>query len=57
MRLLDVGSNGKPREVGWFLKDVHGAIHVEWVTDRILYVVEDGGGQGAFDVIEYTGKL
>jgi hypothetical protein len=57
VRLLDVGSNGKAREVGWFLKDVHGAIDVEWVTDRILYVIEDGGGLGAFDVIEYTGKL
>jgi hypothetical protein len=57
VRLLDIAANGKPREVGWFLKDVHGAIDIEWITDRILYVIEDGGGQGAFDVIEYTGKL
>lgn len=57
VRLLDVGSDGTPREVGWFLKDVHGAIDVEWVNDRILYVIEDGGGIGGFDVIEYTGPL
>ena len=57
VRLLDIGSDGKPREVGWFLKEVHGAIDVEWVTDRILYVIEDGAGVGGFDVIEYTGKL
>jgi hypothetical protein len=57
VRLLDVGNDGKPREVGWFLKDVHGAIDVEWITDRILYVVEDGAGVGGFDIIEYTGKL
>lgn len=57
VRLLDIGSDGNPREVAWFLKDVQGAIDVEWVTDRIVYVVEDGGGVGALDVIEYTGKL
>ncbi|MGH2757634.1 MAG: LVIVD repeat-containing protein [Actinomycetota bacterium] len=57
VRLLDVGGDGKLREVGYFLKDVHGAIDVEWVTDRILYVVEDGGGVGAFDIVEYTGPL
>ncbi|HJR44574.1 MAG TPA: hypothetical protein VJ927_03130 [Actinomycetota bacterium] len=57
VRLLDVSSDGKLREVGYFLKDVHGAIDVEWVSDRILYVVEDGGGLGAFDVVEYTGPL
>lgn len=57
VRLLDVSSSGRPKEVGYFLKDVQGAIDVEWVTDRILYVVDDGGGVGAFDVIEYTGEL
>ncbi|MGH2729484.1 MAG: LVIVD repeat-containing protein, partial [Actinomycetota bacterium] len=57
VRLLDVGEDGKPREVGYFLKDIHGAIDVEWITDRIVYVIEDGGGVGGFDVIEYTGKL
>jgi hypothetical protein len=57
VRLLEVAGDGKVSEVGWFLKDVQGAIDVEWVTDRIVYVIEDGGGQGSFDVIEYTGKL
>ena len=57
VRLLDVSSDGKMREVGWFLKDVHGAIDVEWVNDRIIYVIEDGAGIGGFDVIKYTGKL
>ena len=57
VRLLDVSETGEVREAGYFLKDVHGAIDVEWVTDRILYVVEDGGGIGAFDVVEYTGDL
>jgi hypothetical protein len=57
VRLLDIGRAGKPREVGWFLKDVHGAIDVEWITDRIVYVIEDGAGVGGFDIIEYTGKL
>lgn len=57
VRLLNVTSGGDIEEVGWFLKDVQGAIDVEWVTDRILYVIEDGGGIGGFDVIEYTGKL
>jgi hypothetical protein len=57
VRLLDIGSDGEPREVGWFLKDIHGAIDVKWINDRIIYVIEDGGGVGGFDVIEYTGKL
>lgn len=57
VRLLDINSKGKPREVGWFLKDVHGAVDVEWITDRIVYVIEVGGGIGGFDIIEYTGKL
>jgi hypothetical protein len=57
VRLLDVTSKGKLKEVGWFLKDVHGAIDVEWITDRILYVIEDGAGIGGFDIVEYTGKL
>lgn len=57
VRLLEVAGDGKIREVGYFLKDVHGAVDVEWVTDRILYVVEDGGGLGAFDIVEYTGPL
>ena len=57
VRLLDVAGDGKIREVGYFLKDVHGAVDVEWVTDRILYVVEVGGGVGAFDIVEYTGPL
>ena len=57
VRLLDVSSKGEIEEVAWFLKDVQGAVDVEWITDRILYVVEDGGGLGSFDVIEYTGKL
>ena len=57
VRLLDIAKNGKPTEVAYFLKDVHGAIDIEWVTDRILYVIEDGGGLGSVDVIEYTGKL
>ena len=57
VRLLDVSSDGQMKEVGWFLKDVHGAVDVEWVTDRIAYVVEVGGGIGSFDIIEYTGPL
>jgi hypothetical protein len=57
VRLLEVYGDGELREAGYFLEDVQGAIDVEWVTDRILYVVEDGGGIGGFDVIEYTGKL
>lgn len=57
VRLLDVSGNGDIKEVGWFLKDVQGAVDVEWVTDRIVYVIEVGGGVGGFDVIKYTGKL
>lgn len=57
VRLLDVSPDGDVREAGYFLKDVHGAVDVEWVTDRILYVVDVGGGVGGFDVIEYTGPL
>ena len=57
VRLLEVSGNGDIKEVGWFLKDAHGAVDVEWVTDRIVYVIEVGGGIGGFDVIKYTGKL
>jgi hypothetical protein len=57
VRLLDVSGTGEVNEAGYFLKDVHGAVDVEWVTDRIVYVVEVGGGIGSFDVIEYTGEL
>ncbi len=57
VRLLKVSKKGDIEEVAWFLKDVQGAVDVEWITDRIMYVVEVGGGQGSFDVIEYTGEL
>jgi hypothetical protein len=57
IRLLHVSGRGKPHEVGWFLKDIQGAIDLEWVTDRILYVIDDGGGVGAVDIVKYTGKL
>jgi hypothetical protein len=57
VRLVDVSPQGKVEEVAWFMKDVQGAVDVEWITDRIIYVVECGGGQGGFDVIKYTGKL
>lgn len=57
VRLLEVSKSGELREAGYFLKDVHGAVDVEWVSDRILYVVEVGGGIGSFDVVEYTGAL
>ena len=57
VRLLDVSSDGKVTEVGYFMKDVQGAVDVEWINDRIAYVIEDGGGIGGFDVIKYTGKL
>lgn len=57
VRLLEVASDGKISEVGWFVKDVQGAIDLQWITDRIVYVVEDGAGVGGFDVIRYTGKL
>ena len=56
VRLLDISATGEPREVGYFFKDVQAAVDVEWVTDRLLYVVEDGSG-GAVDIIEYTGPL
>lgn len=56
VRLLDISSQGIPREVGWFLKDIQAAIDVTWLTDRIMYVVEDGSG-GAIDIVKYTGPL
>jgi hypothetical protein len=56
VRLLDISRKGKPREVGYFLKDIQAAIDIEWITNRILYVVEDGSG-GGVDVIKYTGAL
>ena len=57
VRLLRITPTGDIHEVGWFLKDVQGAIDVEWVTDRIVYVIEDGAGIGGFDVIKYTGDI
>lgn len=57
VRLLDVSSTGQIEEVAWFLKDVQGAVDVEWITDRIMYVVDVGGGVGSFDIVEYTGDL
>jgi hypothetical protein len=56
VRLLNIGRRGQPREVAYFLKDVHQAVDVEWITDRLVYVVEVGRG-GGIDVIEYTGPL
>ena len=56
VRLLDISSSGEPREVGYFMKDLQAAVDVEWVTDRLLYVVEDGSG-GAVDIVKYTGPL
>lgn len=56
IQLLDIGGDGKPREVGYFLQDIQAAIDVEWITDRILYVIDDAP-DGGFDVIKYTGRL
>ena len=57
VRLLNITPTGDVEEAGWFLKDVQGAIDVEWITDRIMYVVDDGAGVGGFDIVEYTGDL
>jgi hypothetical protein len=53
-RLLQVGDDGQPKEIGYFLAHGAGASAVYWITDRILYVADDTRG---LDVIRYTGPL
>ena len=53
-RLLGVGPDGEPKELGYFMAHGAGASAVYWITDRILYVADDTRG---LDVIRYTGPL
>jgi hypothetical protein len=54
VKLLDVGADGQPKEIGYFLAHAAGASAVYWITDRVLYVADDTRG---LDVIKYTGPL
>ena len=53
-RFLDVASNGKIKEVGWFLPHAGSTSAAYWVTDRIVYSVDYSRG---IDILRYTGKF
>jgi hypothetical protein len=53
-RFLDVQSDGKIKEAGWFIPHGGGTSAAYWVTDRIVYAVDY---QRGFDVLRYNGKF
>jgi hypothetical protein len=53
-RFIDVASNGKLKEVGYFLPHGGGTSGAYWLTDKIVYAVDY---QRGVDVLQYNGKL
>lgn len=53
VRLLQVTSEGKINEVGWFLPVGGASSAAYWVTDRIIYSLDY---QRGLDILRYTGK-
>jgi hypothetical protein len=52
-RFLDVASNGKITETGWFIPNGGGTSAAYWITDKIVYAIDY---QRGFDVLQYNGK-
>jgi hypothetical protein len=54
VRIMDISSEGKIKEVGYFMPwaGMSGAAY--WVTDRVIYSLDYNRG---LDIIKYTGKL
>lgn len=50
---LRVSSKGKISDEGWFVPHAGNSAAVEWLTDRIVYVIDL---QRGVDVLKYTGK-
>ena len=53
-KILTVGDDGQPKEVGFFLRHGAGSSAVYWITDRVLYVVDDTFG---LDIIRWDGPV
>ena len=53
-RFLNVSSNGKIKETGYFLPVGGSTSAAYWITDRVLYLLDYNRG---LDIIRYTGKL
>jgi hypothetical protein len=54
IKILSVGADGNPVEAGFFLRHGAGASAVYWITDRVLYAVDDTFG---LDVIRWDGPI
>ena len=53
-RFVDVASNGKIKEVGFFVPNAGSTSAAYWINDRIVYAVDYSRG---VDVLRYTGKF
>jgi len=53
-RFVDIASNGKIKEVGWFVPNAGSTSAAYWINDRIVYAVDYSRG---IDVLRYTGKF
>ncbi len=53
-RFVDVASNGKIKEVGYFMPWVGMAGAAYWVTKRVVYALDYNRG---IDVLKYNGKF
>jgi hypothetical protein len=53
-RFMDVASNGKISEVGYFVPNAGETSAAYWVNDELVYSIDYTRG---FDVLRYTGKI
>ena len=53
-RFVDVASNGKIKEVGYFVPHAGSTSAAYWVTDELVYSVDYSRG---LDILRYTGKV
>jgi hypothetical protein len=53
-RFMDIASNGKIKEVGYFVPNAGETSAAYWVTDELVYAIDYTRG---FDILRYTGKV
>ena len=53
-RFVDIASNGKIKEVGWFVPNAGSTSAAYWINARIVYAVDYSRG---IDILRYTGKF
>ncbi len=53
-RFVDIASNGKIKEIGWFVPNAGSTSASYWITDRIVYAIDYSRG---LDILRFTGKI